>query len=270
MAGLKIERLPQSSVTRVSRWCFNCYLIDGDDGNVVVVDPFMPKIVTDLAPILGGRRPAVVTATHGHPDHISGAPAIAARYGSRIHLADTTLAYIRGAARPRTPSVAKLMRSWPVLFGQPFDAKAALGFVAASSTIGFGTSRGMLWPGPEPASALEDGARLPGAHAWTVITTPGHTDDGISFWHSASRTLLSGDAVITMRGKARFAPDVVDSGAAARTEARLRALPVEHVLPGHGRPLHGVSILASADEPLHRATALPQAAGPSVVHGDAE
>ncbi|MDR3660470.1 MAG: MBL fold metallo-hydrolase [Mycobacterium sp.] len=243
MAGLKVQRLPDSPVTRVSRWCFNCYLIEGDDGNVVVVDAFMPKIVTDLAPLLEGRHPVAATATHGHPDHLSGAPAIAARYGSSIYLAATTLTYIEGSAKPRTPSVAKLARTWPVLFGQPFDVKAAVGFVAASSTIGFGTSRGMLWPGPEPAGALEDGDVLPGASSWTVITTPGHTDDGIGFWHEDSRTLLSGDSVITMHGQPRFAPDTIDTAGAARTAARLRALPVEHVLPGHGRALHGVSVL---------------------------
>ena len=72
MAGLKVHRLPDSPVTRVSRWCFNCYLIDGDDGNLVVVDAFMPKIVTDLAPLFERRHPTIVTATHGHPDHIGG------------------------------------------------------------------------------------------------------------------------------------------------------------------------------------------------------
>lgn len=180
---------------------------------------------------------------HGHPDHISGAPAIAARYGSGIHLGATTLTYIEGSAKPRTPSVAKLARTWPVLFGQPFDVKAALGFVVASSTVGFGTSSGMRWSGPEPSGALEDGDSLPGASSWTVMTTPGHTDDGIAFWHADSRTLLSGDAVITMHGQPRFAPDTIDTAAAARTAARLRTLPVEYLLPGHGRPLHGVSML---------------------------
>lgn len=246
MAGLKVHRLPDSPVTRVSRWCFNCYLIDGDDGNFVVVDAFMPKIVTDLAPLFENRHPTAVTATHGHPDHISGAPAIARGYGSGIHVSATTLTYINGGAKPRTPSVAKLARTWPVLIGQPFDVRAAFGFLAASSTVGFGTSRGMLWSGPTPAGALHDGDALPGASSWVVIATPGHTDDGIAFWHADSRTLLSGDAVITMHGKPRFAPDTIDTAASSRTAARLRALHVEHLLPGHGRPLHAASVLDAA------------------------
>lgn len=96
----------------------------------------------------------------------------------------------------------------------------------------------MLWRGPRPAGRLTDGAPLPGASAWTVLASPGHTDDSIALWHEPSRTLLSGDAVISINGAPRFAPDTVDDAAAQRTQARLRALPVEHLLPGHGLPIH--------------------------------
>ncbi|MFF7945141.1 MBL fold metallo-hydrolase [Nocardia gamkensis] len=50
-----------------------------------------------------------MTATHGHPDHLSGAPAIADRYGVGVHLAATTVSYIDASATPRTPSVAQLV-----------------------------------------------------------------------------------------------------------------------------------------------------------------
>jgi hypothetical protein len=39
--GLVVGRLPQLGIVRVSRWCFNCYLIDGDDG-LIVVDAGFP------------------------------------------------------------------------------------------------------------------------------------------------------------------------------------------------------------------------------------
>jgi glyoxylase-like metal-dependent hydrolase (beta-lactamase superfamily II) len=128
-------------------------------------------------------------------------------------------------------SVAKLARTWPLLFGQPFDAEAVIEFARGAATAGFGTSRGMRWRGPRPTHVLEDGAPLAGASAWTVINTPGHTDDSVAFWHNDSRTLQSGDAVITMRGATRFAPDTVDDVAALKTAARLLSLPVEHLLP---------------------------------------
>lgn len=144
------------------------------------------------------------------------------------------LTYLDGV-ESRTPSVANLLRTWPLLFGQPFDLKAALGFIRASATTGFGTSRGMLWTGPRPVDALHDGAPLPRAPDWTVLATPGRTDDHIALWNADTKTLLSGDAVINVRGRPRFAPETVDE-AAERTRQHLTTLPVEHLLPGHGPP----------------------------------
>ena len=238
-----VEHFPELGISRVSRWCFNCYLLTGDDGALVVVDPGMPTVADDLAPLFA-RTPGrlrVVTATHGHPDHLGGAAVLAARHGAEVHLPSTTLTYLDGAI-PRTPSVAKIARTWPLLFGQPFDLRAAVGFVRATATAGFGTSRGMLWRTSRPAAGLLDGAPLASASEWTVLDTPGHTDDSVALWHQASRTLLSGDAVITIGGRARFAPDTIDESAAARTRDRLRALPVEHLLPGHGLALHGTPV----------------------------
>ena len=103
----------------------------------------------------------------------------------------------------------------------------------------------MRWRGPRPTHVLEDGAPLPCASAWTVINTPGHTDDSIAFWHNDSHALLCGDAVIAIRGAARFAPDTVDDVAALKTAARLRSLPVEHLLPGHGLPIHALNVWAT-------------------------
>ena len=49
---------------------------------------------------------------------------------------------------------------------------------------------------------------------------------------------LSGDAVLTARGKAWHTPEIVDASSAAATRKRLEGLPVAHLLPGHGRPVH--------------------------------
>lgn len=120
---------------------------------------------------------------------------------------------------------------------QPFDLRAATGFVHAAATSGFGTFRGMLWRGEPPGTPINDGDELPGARGWFVIATPGHTDDHVSFWHPTTRTLLSGDAIITVNTRPVFAPGCVDGAAAAQTERRLRDLPIETLLPGHGKPV---------------------------------
>lgn len=238
-----VESFPDLLLTRISRWCFNCYVITGDNDALVVVDAGIPALVDDLDPVLASLPGLVktVTATHGHCDHVGAAAALAQRHNAEIHLPATTMGYFDGA-KPRTPSMFKLARGWPILFGQPFDAKAAWGFVQASMSAGFGTSRGMLWHGARPIGGLEDGMPLPGATAWTVLNCPGHTDDSIALWNDDSATLLCGDAAFTSKGRIRFAPDTIDDGAAERTVARLRSLPVEHLFPGHGLPVHGPSI----------------------------
>jgi glyoxylase-like metal-dependent hydrolase (beta-lactamase superfamily II) len=79
---------------------------------------------------------------------------------------------------------------------------------------------------------------LPGAPEWQILATPGHTDDSVSLWNPAARTLLSGDAVLTARGRVWHTPETVDPAAAQRTRERLEKLPVAHLLPGHGRAVH--------------------------------
>src|SRR6476469_3126368 len=68
-------------------------------GGNVVVDAFMPRILDDLAPLLTGS-PVIVTATHAHPDHISGAPALIARHDAEMHVPATTLTYLDGDTVP--------------------------------------------------------------------------------------------------------------------------------------------------------------------------
>jgi glyoxylase-like metal-dependent hydrolase (beta-lactamase superfamily II) len=173
--GVVIEELPELGVAgRVSRWCFNCYVIAGDDGSLVVVDPGLPSAADDLAPLLARVSGVVraVTATHGHPDHVGGAGSVAARHNAPIHLPSMTMSYLDGV-RPRSPSIVTIARTiWKVLLDQPFDRKAVAEFASASATAGFGTPRGMLWRGPRPVGGLDDGMQLPWAAAWTVLSTP--------------------------------------------------------------------------------------------------
>ena len=236
--SLVVDEMPDLGITRVSRWIFNCYVLQTNDG-AVVIDAGLPRVASDLAPVLDrlcGTLHAVV-ATHGHSDHVAGAGELAARHGTPIWLPVTTLTYLNGA-RPRTPTPARVVSIWPTVIDQPLDRIAVAGLLRGARVAGYGTPAGMRWTGPPPGGGLANGQPLPGAPDWTVVDANGHTDDSIALWNPATRTLLSGDAVLSARGKAWHTPEIVDAAAAAATRQRLEELPVAHLLPGHGRPVH--------------------------------
>ena len=236
--SLVIDNMPDLGVTRLSRWVFNCYVLQSSDG-AVVVDAGLPRVSRDLAAVLdrlGGTLHAVV-ATHGHSDHVAGAVDLAARHRAPIWLPVTTLTYLDGA-RPRTPSPARMASIWPTFLDQPLDRIGAAGLLSGARVAGYGTPAGMRWTGPSPEGGLADGQPLPGAPEWRVLNANGHTDDSIALWNPTTRTLLSGDAVLTVRGKVWHTPEIVDASSAAATRRRLEQLPVAHLLPGHGRPVH--------------------------------
>ena len=236
--GLVIDVMPELGVTRISRWVFNCYVIH-NNGDAIVVDAGLPSAAADVAPVLdrlGGHVRAIV-ATHGHSDHVAGAAGIAAKYEAPIHLPTVTMTYLDGQ-RPRTPSAARVARIWPTLIDQPLDRIGVAGLFSGARSAGYGTAAGMRWPGPSPAGPLADAEPLPGAPDWRILATPGHTDDSIAFWNPLSRALISGDAVLSARGRVWHTPETVDVAAAQRTRQRLQKLPVTHLLPGHGRVVH--------------------------------
>jgi glyoxylase-like metal-dependent hydrolase (beta-lactamase superfamily II) len=237
--GLVVEELEELGVIRLSRWVFNCYVIRTLDGGAVVVDAGLPQTPDDVAPYLerlDGPIHAIV-ATHGHSDHVAGAAELARRCEAPILLPAKTITYLDGP-QPRTPTTAAVARIWPTLLDQSLDGRAVSGLISGSRTAGYGTPAGMRWSGPPPAGGLSDDQQIPGAPAWTVIAVPGHTDDSVAFWNPETRVLLSGDAVLSARGRAWHTPETVDDGEAMRTRTRLEQLPVAHLLPGHGRPVH--------------------------------
>ena len=116
--------------------------------------------------------------------------------------------------------------------------------LGAARLAGYGQQR-MRMPSP-PDGFLADGDELLGTAGWTVLHTPGHTEDSTCLYHGDTATLFSGDAVLTEGGIAWFNPEITDAGASSLTEDRLREVPVEHLFPGHGLPLHGTDVLRSA------------------------
>lgn len=76
-------------------------------------------------------------------------------------------------------------------------------------------------------------APLPGFDGWTVLETPGHADDALCLHHARTGWLISGDTLRNFLG-GEWNPLQCDPTAYQRTRARLSALPIRRVLPGHG------------------------------------
>jgi Metallo-beta-lactamase superfamily len=164
--SLVIEPMPDLGITRVSRWTFNCYVIGDADDGPVVVDAGLPGTHDDLAPVLrelGGSLKAIV-ATHGHGDHVAGAPRLAERHGAAIHLPARTLAYFDNE-RPRTPTPAQVAKIWPVLLDQPIDRRGVVGLIRGACVAGFGTSPVCDGPGQHPPADSPTASRCPAPRA---------------------------------------------------------------------------------------------------------
>lgn len=237
-------------IARSTAWIFNCYVVDAGP-SLVVVDPGLPLVARRALEIIEqdlGRSVDDVTAvncTHAHPDHVAGVTTITERAHCDVHLPQRCKSYLEGE-RPRTfPLLESSLRFLPIWSGQPFSARALAEFARHGKTIGYGGPPDIALDF-EPAGFVDHGAVMPGADGWLAIHAPGHTDDSTCFYNADTETLISGDAVVTLDGRAWFNPEYVDSQLARTTEELLRSLKVRHLLPGHGDPIHAPDIWRTA------------------------
>ena len=263
-----ITELPEIGVTVISKWLYNCYVIhDGGDGRPYVVDlglpsqiPFVAKVLSDRGSDLSELGAAI--ATHGHADHVGGLPTLRDQHGTAVYL-PIAIAEMRAGTRAlRPPGIREVSQILPVMASQPRDLTASKEVSGTAASIGWNAKEVRL---PfEPDSWLSDGDHLPGLPDWQVLNAPGHSDDSTCLFHAPTRTLLAGDAVLSAHGRAWFNPEFVDPELSAISEARLRALDVEYLLPGHGLVVTGPRVMTEArshtDQPSigAKATALWQ------------
>jgi len=239
---------PAPGIRAYARWIFNCYVVeDGGAERSVVVDPGLEaNALAALDAVRDtGTDPsrAIIAATHAHSDHVAGMPVIHRRVGASLYLPAKVRDYLANET-PRSPGLRAIARIAPVLFEQPFELGALVEAITTSRNAGFG---GGAFRFDDPiAGFLDDTETLPGAPDWQVLQTPGHTDCSTCFWNAKTATLISGDTILSYGGHAWFNPETTDDALMAATEERLRALPVQHLLPGHGRPVSGNNVMGAA------------------------
>ncbi len=245
-----VRHLPEIGVTVISKWVYNCYVIhDGGDGRPFVVDLGVPSQLPLVTEVLRSHDAdladlGAAIATHGHADHVGGLPALRQSASTAVHLPQALSAMRDGTIPLRPPGLRAMAQILPVLATQPRDLPATREFLETSKVIGW-DGKGVRLPF-EPDTWLADGDHLPGLPDWQILSTPGHSDDSTCLYHAPTRTLLSGDTVLSVEGRGWFNPEYVDGRQSASTEVRLRGLDVEHLLPGHGLVVTGGNVMDQA------------------------
>ncbi len=174
----------------------NSYLIQGDYH--AIIDPGNDYTAVMQLLELGIKPPDIrkVAITHGHPDHVMG-----------------VVEFFRGYRG----------------FG-PMDLEVCLHEAGPEEFMTIIRDLGCR------ITLLRGGEILDlGGLPIEVIHTPGHTIDGLCFYHADSRTLFSGDTVLPLA-----MAEVDDKAGGGRLDHYFYAIrtllkrPVDHVLPGHG------------------------------------
>ena len=185
-------------------------------------------------------RPGSIVITHGHPDHVGSAVGLAEEWGVPILAPAGEMPFIDGTALYPEPLVAWLSRVLP---------RRAMESLIRGSDLG------------DAVRAFDPQTGVPGLAEWICVPTPGHTPGHVAFFRPGDRTLIAGDAVLTMawwsriggdgagwrrdlaRGEPRLSgpPTVVtcDWTAAAASVVTLSHLEPWVLATGHGTPFVG-------------------------------
>jgi glyoxylase-like metal-dependent hydrolase (beta-lactamase superfamily II) len=201
----------------------------------VLVDAGMPGsagTILDAAEERFGENcsPRAIVLTHGHFDHVGAVIELVEHWGCPVYAHELELPYLTGKQAYPDP-----------------DATVEGGMVAKMSPF-FPNEAIDLGRHVHPLPA--DGA-VPHATGWRWLHTPGHSRGHVSLFREADRTLVAGDAFVTVKQDALYKvltqePEVCgppryltpDWHTAWESVKKLAALKPDAALTGHGIPLY--------------------------------
>lgn len=202
--------LPASMLVLERGWLSanNVVFLEGD-GATLVDSGYVThaaQTVDLVACALGGRRLDRVINTHSHSDHIGGNAALKAAFDCRIIV---------------PAGLHATIADW--------DENALL-----LSPLGQQAARF------QHDALIDGGSDIEmGGLNWQAIAVPGHDMEALAYYNPERRILISGDA-LWENGFGVIFPELLgEADGLAHTRATLEALsrlPIDVVIPGHGRP----------------------------------
>jgi glyoxylase-like metal-dependent hydrolase (beta-lactamase superfamily II) len=211
----------------------NVYFVGEKNGPWVLVDAGVRGgcwRIRQAAMDTFGQAPECVVLTHGHFDHVGGLPQLAQEWNVPVYAHAMETPFLNGSSDypPPDPTVGGFMAQMSRLFPH------------------CGIDLGIH------LRALPEDGTVPGIDGWRWIHTPGHTSGHVSLFREDDRSLIAGDAVITVnqenaaklmtqlrefRNPPRYLTQ--DWAAARRSVERLAQLRPNIVATGHGLPVGG-------------------------------
>nr|WP_263323211.1 MBL fold metallo-hydrolase [Neobacillus sp. Marseille-Q6967] len=232
-SGIGISVLPDV-------YCYTNQIVNlaavGDQAGFVLIDTGMPKAADEIKEMLAERfgenaRPQAIVLTHGHFDHVGSLVELLEEWRVPVFAHELEIPYITG------------QKDYP-----PGDPSVDSGLVAKISPMfpNHGINIG------NQVQPLPQDGTVPHMSGWKWIHTPGHTPGHISLFREQDRTLIVGDAFVTVKQESLYkvltqtkeisGPPryyTTDWNAAFESVKKLQALQPETAITGHGLPMSG-------------------------------
>lgn len=212
----------------------------GNPDHWVLVDTGMPKKGQEIQSIAEekfgkGNKPAAIIITHGHFDHVGGLVHLVEKWNVPVYAHSLEIPFLSGKQDYPVPDVtveggllAKISNYFP---HEAVDVSP------------------VLKPLPEDGSVPE----LPG---WSWIHAPGHTPGQVLLFRESDRTLLTTDALVTVKQDEFYKVLVQEEEVcgppvyftlnweeARDTCRKIYELKPQMIIPGHGNAIEGQKLL---------------------------